>query len=74
MSKKRTKKQKIKAQISAEKQLPLVKKQLASHDVEMSGADLLMSQPAELQSDFIKTGVVTLICILVLVGLYWQFR
>jgi len=74
MSKKRTKKQKIKAQISAEKQQPLVKKQLSSPVTDMSGADLLMSQPAELQRDLIKTGVVTLICVLVLVGLYWQFR
>jgi hypothetical protein len=68
MAKKRTKQQKIKSKSEFKISLAPVSQP------KLEVADLLMSQPAEIKADLIKTVLVTLACLLCLAAWYWRLK
>lgn len=90
MAKKRTKQQKIKAQqkkiilqpslnpnpAETRSVFSFKKSDLAatSSQPKLDVADLLMSKPAEIKSDLLKTVIVAIACLITLAAWYWRLR
>lgn len=90
MAKRRTRQQKIKAQqkiaiqptflasAASESDSPFTFKKSdlkpAVATAKLEVADLLMSQPAEIKSDLLKTLLVTIICLIGLAIWYWRIK